>query len=245
LKLDAGLMKIISRLINRDCIKNGRKFSINPAFRICTALFCILLCSLSGNAVFTLIVIAGEVCLVASLESGQIVSVLKAVLPAVVFTGLIMIPAALFGSPASMINVPMKVFESVMILAVLNETSDWKDITGSLQYLHFPSLFILTLDMTIHFLVILAQFSDQMLEAVMLRTVSNVSWKDSQIGGILGTTFLKSQHIADHTSEAMVCRGFTGKYQMYEAHHLHWQDCIYLTVPCGLILLFIYTESIL
>lgn len=218
---------------------------VNPVFRVGNVILCILLCSLSHNALFTGIVIGGELCILAFLPSRQIVDIFKTVVPAVLLTFLIMCPAVFMGMPSSAVNIIMKVMESVTILAILNETCGWKEITGSLQMIHVPGIVIMTMDMTINFLVILSRFSNQMLEAVAMRTVGDVSWKDAQIGGILGTTFLKSQRMADHTSEAMACRGFAGDYRPYQRHAMQWQDFLYLMLPAGLMILFIYTENIL
>lgn len=238
-------MRLISRLMKRDQMKPQRMLQVYPVFRICTVILCVLLCSLSQNALFTGLIIAGEICITALLEPRQIIDILKTVIPAVLFTWIILLPAVFLGSPSTAASVTMKVYESVTALAILNETCEWKDMTGSLQAVHVPEIVIMTLDMTINFLVILSRFSNRMLEAVTMRAVGDTSWKDSQIGGILGTTFLKSQRMADRTSEAMACRGFEGRYQFYEKHHFQWLDLLYLFLPIGLILLFIYTESLI
>lgn len=243
--LNVGLMKLIAHIMERDEASQSGIIVIYPLFRICTVILCILLCSLSHNAVFTLMILIGELCTLAILPAQSISHILKSVFPAVLLAILITLPSIFLGSPSTMLNVTMKVMESVTVLAIVNETSDWKDITGSLQSLHIPGVVILTLDMTINFLVLLARFSNTMLEAVSLRAVGDVSWKDSQIGGILGTTYLKSQHMAEKTAEAMQCRGFAGEYQIYDKHALHWQDMLYLLLPAGMIILFIYTESLL
>lgn len=244
MNLNAGLMRMIIRITKRDYQELPLILSVNPMFRIVCALICILLCSLSRNAVFTVTVIAGELCVLAFLQPLQIVNVLRTVLPAVLFSFLITLPAVFFQSPSTAGTITMKVMESVMILAVLNETSSWKEMTGALQNIHVPSIVILTMDMTINFLVILSRFSDCMLEAVQMRSVGDTSWKDSQIGGILGTTFLKSQRMADRASDAMLCRGFEGEYQLYEKHIFHWQDAVYLLIAACLVFYYFYTESL-
>lgn len=58
-----------------------------------------------------------------------------------------------------------------------------------------PQIFILTIDMTVHFLVILGRVSNAIVEAVELRTCGkkNPNWKKAPTGGILGTTYLISK----------------------------------------------------
>ena len=237
-------MRLISRIVKRDQ-KSGRMIAIYPVFRISTAFLCILFCSLSRNALFTEIVLTGELCVLALLQPKQIENVLKTVLPAVLAAFLITCPAVFLGSTSTALTVSMKVMESVTVLGILNETCDWKEMTGSLQVLHVPGIVILTMDMTVNFLVILSRFSNAMLEAVSMRAIGDTSWKDSQIGGILGTTYLKSQHMADQTAEAMQCRGFDGDYKIYKTHQMNYLDYAYLAIPVFLIFLFLYAESLL
>jgi cobalt/nickel transport system permease protein len=242
--LDQELMRMISAVARRDRHEDHRQSLIHPLFRIGTAFFCILLCALSRNAVFTGIVLIAELCELACLKASAIRRVLSAVLPAVLFSFLIMLPAIFLGSPASAVTISMKAAVSVMLLALINAETDWKEITSCLAMMHVPGVVIFIMDSTINFLVLLSRFANQMLEAIQIRAVGRSSWKESQIGGVLGTVYLKSQKMADASSEAMICRGFAGEYQIYEHRSLHWLDFIYLFVPSAAAVLFILLERL-
>lgn len=210
-------MRMISRILRSDQKKenhNHTGFAAPAAvFRLTGAIACILLCALSRNAWFTLVVLAVELVRTAMKPPEEIARIFRPVAVAVIFAVIFTLPAVFLGSPGSFGNITMKVAESVLVLSILNEEVSWKDTTGALERFHLPGVVIATLDSTIRFLVILGRFSNQMLEALSLRRVGSKNWRNAGTGGILGTTFLKSQQMAQQTSEAMICRGFTGDYR--------------------------------
>ena len=212
--MNLALMRLIGRILRSDqrfYDDNSTRPRPAAALRLLGAILCILLCAISRNAWFTLTVIAVELARVCMKPAKEIAHILRPVLLAVVFAAVFTLPAVVLGSPGSFGNVTMKVAESVLVLSVLNEEVSWKETTGALTAFHLPEVFIITLDSTIRFLVILGRFSNTMLEAVSLRRVGRKQWRNAGTGGILGTTFLKSQQMAQETSEAMICRGFTGE----------------------------------
>lgn len=244
-KLNVTLMKLLQRLYRNDHNNAGRRSLVLPAFRLLGCLFTIVLCAISKNAFFTYTIIAMIFARLALMSADSISHILKEVLPVIVFTILVLLPSYFMGSPRTIVTITMKVFESVTLLAMLNETVAWKEITSALHIAHVPSIFILTMDMAIRFLSILGEYSNKLMEAVILRSVGRNSWKNSQLGGIVGTTFLKSNHMADATSEAMLCRGYNGVYQTYEQRHVTKVDFMYL---CGMVMMFVYflyLESVL
>jgi cobalt/nickel transport system permease protein len=176
------------------------------------------------------------------LPERDLVSVVKTVFASMVFSVIIMLPSVFMGHPRTLLTVLMKVTESVMILSILNTEVDWKNMTGALRAFKVPPIFILTLDLTVKYLVILGRFSDKLLESVMLRSVGKKNWKTSGVGDILGTTFLKSQRIAQHTSEAMECRLFNGTYKSYSRHKWNIWDFIYIVILIAIIVLFVVTQ---
>lgn len=239
-------MRILSRILESEKgTKQKAVLKVMPVLRISTAFLCILLCALSRNAVYTVMVIAFELLRVAGMNTESMKHVIRNVMTACVFAMIIMLPAVFTGNPGTIGTVVMKVFESVMVLSILNEIMTWKEVTDAFRQLRVPSLFVYVLESTIRYLVLLGRYSDQMLEAVDLRSVGKRSWKDSHIGGILGTTFLKSRRMAEENTEAMTCRCFDGTYKTQKKNTFGIQDLLYLILPVLLIVLFIYTESLL
>lgn len=212
--MNLRVMRLIAGIMNSD--ENNTKSAqsgIDPALRLTVSILTILLCAISRNAFFTGCVIGVELLRTALMKAESIRNILgKTILP-VIFTALIMIPAVFLGSPGTFGTVTVKVFESVLVLSVLNEEAAWNEMTGALARLHAPELFVLTLDTAVRFLVLLGRYSDRLLEAVGLRRVGKKNWKNAGTGGVLGVTWLKSQQMLRANSEAMTCRCFDGTYR--------------------------------
>lgn len=250
--MNPKFIHIIGIIIKSDRNSQAQegKVRIFPLLRLLAAILTILLCALSKNALFTVTVISVELLRTALLSADQIRRVIRPVLTAAFFTALIMLPAVFMGYPSTFGTVTMKVFESVMVLALLNEKVAWKDMTGAFASLHLPSIFIYTLDSTIRYLFILGCFLAALSEAVWLRTFGKTNWRKAGTGGIMGTAALKSNQMAGRQYEAMLCRGFRGKYHTSVFRILRWKDLskaekavniLYGGIFLVLVIFFIYT----
>ena len=249
------ILKILSLLSERDLPgqvpgrEPGNRIlkNVAPALRLLTALWCILLCALSRNAVFVIAVLAVELVRLALLPGQSLLRVLKRVIPPVLFSLLILLPGLFLGHPRTMLTISMKVLTTVLILAILNEDLRWQQITASFHALHVPQVFILTLDMTVRFLDLMGRMSQAMYEAVTLRTVSSSGRQYDRsrmkaAGGILGTVFLRSEIMAVEVAEAMECRCFDGTFRIYEKHRIGPADYLYALLIPLLLAVFIFTD---
>jgi cobalt/nickel transport system permease protein len=244
MKLNLKILKMTGHLLSRDMERQpDRKTRVLPALRVGAAVLCILLCAISRNAVFVITIITVELFRLAMRPPDDIAFVLKTLILPVIFTFLIMLPAVFFGHPKTMLTVTLKVLESVMIIAVLNCVLDWQDVTQAFGVSENLSMLVLILDMTMRFLMILGDYSNQLLEAVTLRSVGKDSWKHAKVDGILGTTFMKSRQMAGATSEAMACRCFDGRYRRYESHRFSGYDLLYLGAAAMMVLFFVKTQK--
>ncbi|MGI6107817.1 MAG: energy-coupling factor transporter transmembrane component T family protein [Lachnospiraceae bacterium] len=237
-------MELIGHLLESDGLYRKRNARVMPILRIAAAFLVILLCALSQNAFFTVSIIAVLLARLAAMEASAIASVLKRMALPVLFTMVLMLPAVFLGNPRSMLTVTMKVFESLLVLGILNEELSWKEITGSLESLHLSGIAVMTLDTAIRFLVILGRFANRMSEAVSLRRVGKKNWRNAGTGGILGTVFLKSQQMSARTSEAMRCRCFDGKYQHHGKRKPGAADACYALLIPLLVIWFLYTSRV-
>ena len=136
----------------------------------------------------------------------------------------------------------LKVAEAVLALSLMGTAVSFQRLTEAFRQLHFPELFVLVLDLSIRYLVILGHYSGALLEAVTMRSVGTVSWKHSGAGGILGTTFLKSQQMAQQTEEAMRLRGFDGAYPALNRSRFGLRDVLILSADVLALLFFVYTQ---
>lgn len=207
-----------------------------PPLRLVTVLWCILLSALSRNAVFTTGILAAGLLRLALLPGRSLIRVLQRVLPPLGFSVLILLPGVFLGHPRTMLTISLKVLTSLLLLALMSIDLSWKEVTASLGALHLPQVLILTLDMTIRFLVLMGRLCQSMYEALTLRTVSAGGRRYDRArmeaaGGILGTVFLRSGEMAAEVTEAMECRCFNGTFRTYEKHRLCGADLV-----CGLLL---------
>ena len=200
--MNLEMMKLLAKLLKSEREQKEREY--DAAGCLVLAISTVLLCALSGNAVFPVSVIAAELFRLSMRKPETIAHVLGNVLLATAAAAVFMLPAVFFGSPGSFGIVTMKVFESVLVLTMLNEDVSWKNMTAAMRRFH------MTLDMTVRFLYLLGSFSNSVLEAVTLRRVGDQNWKNAGTGGILGNTFLKAQEMSQGTGEAMLCRCFDG-----------------------------------
>ena len=212
--MNLEVLRILSRIASSDRrAGQSRMNRAQPALRMLACFLVILLCALSRNALFTGSIIAAQLVRLALRDAGAIAACLRSSLTAAAVCVLFLLPAIVLGIGGSSAAIVMKVFASVLTLSLLNEDLSWKEITAALGQCHVPGIFILTLDMTVRFLVILGRYSGEILEAVTLRRVGEKNWRSAQTGGVLGITFLKSRQMAEQTSEAMACRCWRGEYK--------------------------------
>lgn len=215
--MNIKVMRLLARLLKSDREAGTTKY--NAAGCLLLAFVTVLLCALSGNAVFPITIIAAELFRLSLRRPEAIAHVMGTVLLAAGAAAVFMLPAVFFGSPGSFGTVTMKVFESVLVLSMLGEDVPWKEMTAAMGKLRLPAVFVMTLDMTVRFLYLLGRFSNSVLEAVTLRQVGGKNWKSAGTGGILGNTFLKAQEMSKGTGEAMMCRCWDGEYAGHSADH--------------------------
>ncbi|MEE1114007.1 MAG: energy-coupling factor transporter transmembrane component T [Eubacterium sp.] len=219
----------------------GKETQVHPALRMAAAFLFVILSAVSVNAIFTIAVLAGALLMTAMKKAREIPELLKAPAAASLLSLLITLPAVFLGSPATMLTVTMKVFTSVLILALLNNHLRWQEMTAAFGTLGMPQIFVFTLDMTMRFLVILGRYSNEILEAVSLRRIGKKTWKNAGTGGVLGSTYLHAVRAAEGTSEAQTCRCFRGEYKNYRKYRFGIRDAGMIALMALVTAFFIYT----
>ncbi len=213
--------------------------------KLITTFLVILLMALSKNMFFTYVILAGVLLRICLLQERLLKKVVGTALGAGLLSLLLLFPSIFLGSPKTMLTVSIKVFLSVSLVQLLSVTSPWNQITGCLRTFHIPSLFILTFDITLKYIVLLGDLCLNMLQALRLRSVGKNREKAKAFSGILGVTFLKSQEMSEEMYQAMICRGFDGEYDSYRQIHFHRMDLLYVLLLVCLIGLFIYLEGMI
>lgn len=234
------LMSVLSRV--RTSGVHGRQRVSAPMKLVLTFLL-ILLLACARNLYFAGFVLAGVLVRLMLLDGKRLLSVLRAALGAMLFSVLLLLPAAFLGSPASMVTISGKVFLSVALVNLLALTTPWNALTESLRFFHVPDVFIFTFDITLKYIVLLGEVCLHMLQALRLRSVGKNTRKHQSLSGVLGVTFLKSRAMADEMYQAMVCRGFEGEYRSLKKYRFFPGDLAVIVLIISVLALFFYLEG--
>lgn len=100
---------------------------------------------------------------------------------------------------------------SLGILLVM--TTPVADIFKSLRVIRVPDLFIMILEMTYRYLIVLLSISIEMFEARSVRTVGSLpaKWQRAQLGSSIAALFSRSMALSEEVYQAMTARCYTGE----------------------------------
>lgn len=237
-----SILGVLSKLKLRTDLKSKRAL-INPTLRLGAVMLVVLLTSLSQSHAFVFAIDAFLLMLVSMLRVKDIKYILKMGLLVSFFSLIIMLPSIMLGNKNGLFIV-IKVITTVTVLNILTATTSWSDITCSLKLLHIPDIFILVLDITMKYILILGEFSLNMLYALKLKSIGKSRVKNSSLSGIIGTMFIKSKDMAEEMYSAMECRGFTGEYSVRRKYKLGISDVIFVIINIMVILIYFYFDRL-
>lgn len=241
----AQSMLSMSSMLARMRLDNGFASPFSPAapLKLLIGLATVLLVSLSRNYLFVLVVLAAVIMRAAVLPSDALKRVAATACTAAAITLLIMSPAAFMGQPRSTLTLATKALVSTAIVMECALTTPFSHLTGALRSFGIPSLFILTLDLTLRSIVRLGETALETLDALKLRSVGHNRDKTGSIGGIGGVVLVKAANAAQTTHDAMRCRGFDGEYDVRPETTFGWTDVLWIMLFILLFALFLYLQS--
>lgn len=234
-----SLLRILSRIKTQSESKTEKNY-VNAVFKVAFTLLLITLLSISANFTFVVIINVYFIAILSLMRVEEIMKILKVSFVMAIFTFVVLLPAAFWGNVNSSIMITSKVFATVMAVNILSESTKWNLLTSALKRFFVPDIFILVLDITIKYIVMLGDFSLNMLYSLKLRSVGRNKSKYTALAGIAGTMFIKSKEMAEDMYSAMECRGFTGEYRIYNRFKFTFADFIYIVINVGLIFIFAY-----
>ncbi|MDD3269150.1 MAG: cobalt ECF transporter T component CbiQ [Syntrophomonadaceae bacterium] len=160
------------------------------------------------------------------------------------------IPATLFISKQGAMAVLflfLRVGISVSLGVLLTITTPVARLLRSLQTLKVPALFIMIIEMTYRYLMLLLSISIEMFEARSQRTVGSLSLRKRQamVGSSLAALFVRSMSLSDEVYQAMTARCYTG--EAVYAGDMRWRrlDIISLFVIIALVSMVVIGEFVL
>jgi cobalt/nickel transport system permease protein len=107
----------------------------------------------------------------------------------------------------------LRVGISLSLGVMLVMTTPLTEILKSLRILKVPSLFVMIIEMTYRYLLLLLAISIEMFEARNLRTVGNMpgKWQRAQVGSSIASLFARSMALSEEVYQAMCARCYTGE----------------------------------
>ncbi len=233
-----SMFGIIARIKAQDQ-KPQDLFYVQAAFRVLFTLMLVVLISLSRNFSFVLIVITYLILLLALMPAKDIIAILKVSLVMTIFTYIILLPTVFYGNSYSITMIPPKVFATITAVNIVSHATKWNNIITALKRFHVPDLIIFVLDITLKYIVMLGEFSLEMLYALRLRSVGKNKNKVTALSGVAGTMFIRSRLMSEEMYGAMECRGFTGEYKVFSKFRFRLADFVYLLMNAGFVAIFI------
>ncbi len=107
----------------------------------------------------------------------------------------------------------LRVGISLSLGVMLVMTTPVAEIFKSLRVLRVPTLFIMIIEMTYRYLIVLLSISIEMFEARNLRTVGEMpsKWHRAQVGSSIAALFARSIALSEEVYQAMCARCYTGE----------------------------------
>jgi len=238
-----SVLSVLSRIRAQGSSKIS-KYSVNAALKVAFTFALITLVSFSRNFSFVIVINVYMLSVLCLMEAEVIVKILKVSLLMSFFTFIVLLPSALWGNSFNTVMITTKAFATITAVNILSHSTRWNAITSALKTFFVPNIFIVVLDITLKYIVMLGDFALNMLYALKLRSVGKNKSKNTSISGIAGTIFIKSKEMSEEMYAAMECRGFTGEYYVYNNFRFNIADFIYIVINIGIIITFMYFERI-
>ena len=234
-----ALLSVLSRIKAQGYIEQSR-YSVNAVFKVMFTFILVLMLSISRSFAFIIIVNVYLLAVLSLMDVINIVKILRISFMMAIFTFIILLPATFWGNGYGNLMITLKVYGTITAVNILSHSTRWSSIISTLKCFFIPDIFILVLDITIKYIVMLGDFSLNMLYALKLRSVGKNKSKYTSVSGIAGTMFIKSKEMAEDMYAAMECRGFSGEYKSYSILKFNIADAIYIIVNIIIVLIFIY-----
>ncbi|MBC8080442.1 MAG: energy-coupling factor transporter transmembrane protein EcfT [Gorillibacterium sp.] len=213
---------------------------INPSLRVISTLLGLVLISLTRSFPFLLII--DGLLLIEWIQLNRVerkrAIILSLVFPLIAFIALI--PAMLQGNFSNSLLLCQKMATSILLVQSLSLRTPWNELTKALKSIFVPDLVIWIMDITLKYIVLLGDYSTNLLFALKLRSVGQTGDKFGAVSGIIGGLFLKSCRMGEEMAEAMECRGFVGEYRVPTRRSFTRIDYLYILLNLLLASFFLF-----
>ncbi|MBL4932531.1 energy-coupling factor transporter transmembrane component T [Clostridium paridis] len=234
-----SLIRIIA-IIRQNKNKDEIIYSINPTVKVIASILSVVLISITRSFIFLSIFDLYILITLFFMDSKERKRILLSSIVFPFITLVALIPSMLYGNIYNSLLLCQKIVTTIIITNLLSHNTKWSEISKSLKLLFIPDIFIWILEITIKYIVLLGEYSINLLYAFKLRSVGINNDKYNSISKIIGNLFLKSYKMSEEMSYAMECRGFIGEYNTPIKFNLGKFDYIYIIINILLFTVFIF-----
>lgn len=233
-----SMIKTVS-IIKENRSKEGAIYYINPSLKVIISILSLIAIAITRSFIYVSVFDIYLLFILFIMNKRDRLRIIKMsfIFPFITFIALI--PAILMGNIYNSLLILQKLLSTIVLMSILSHTTRWSDINKALKLMFIPDIFIWIMDITIKYIVLLSEYSIDLLFALKLRSVGSSKNKNKFISGIVGNVFLKSYKMSEEMSSAMECRGFVGEYSVSKNLIFKKYDYIYLVINLGLFILFI------
>lgn len=233
------------------CGAPGLLQGLDPRVKIVTFLLFIIIVGLARS----LPILAGVFIMVFTLSllsSVPPVLFLKRVLPFIIFTAVVAIPALFItpGDPlvtlADRVTITeqgartggllvLRVMDSLSFGVLLVLTTRWTKLLLALRWLRLPSLLIATVGMTYRYIFLLLHTANSMFLAQRSRSVGSFSAGENRrwLARASTTLMVKSHHLSEEVYLAMLSRGYRGEVLALDDLSVRRRDFFWMAFALG------------
>lgn len=236
-----SFIKVIS-IIRQSKSSDKLIYLINPTLKVISTIVLILCISVSRNLISLLIMDIYVLTNLFLMENKLIKRIVFKSLIFPIITLIALIPSMFYGNVCNSVLLFQKVILSILLMNLLSHHTKWSEISKSLKMLFIPDIFIWIIDITIKYIVLLGEYSVNLLYALKLRSIGITINKYKSLTGIMGNLFIKSYKMSEEMFHAMECKGFVGEYTTKVNWKFKKIDYFYLVINIILVSLFIITK---
>lgn len=233
-----SFFKIIND-IKKEEQGNTYIYKINVTVKMFSIGLNILLIALSRNLVFLALLNISLFFLLFGIEKNKRLRIILMSLIFPIFTSIILIPAIIKGNIFYSSLLIYKVFINILLINIISATATRQAFIRSLKFLLVPDMFIWIMELTLKYILLLAEYSLEVLQSLKIKTIGKSKETKKSLFPIMGNMFLNSVKLSEEMIGAMECRGFTGEYHYKQKIKLKSLDYIYIGVNIIILLLFI------
>ena len=214
--------------------------TVNPGLRLIGVLAMIVCVNVTRNMLFSYIMLAVVLVMMAARPAWLIGRLLSPVLAVCVLSLVVAVPSLLIGQYSAPVRLVVRAFVAVSLVVALARTVPWNRLIAGLHAVGCPDSVIYICDVTIQFIDILGRSMMELLDALKLRSVGRDRTKLTSAGRLMGALFLRANTQARQMAESMVCRGFDGTYHIRHERVLTWRNAVYVVCIAAMVALAVY-----